>query len=139
MKSEILELLYKEAVEAYNQDEIPVGAVIVKNGEIISSGHNTKQQTHIPTNHAEIIAINLACEKEKDWRLDNFELYVTLEPCKMCKEVIRQVRIKKVYYLLNSNFNNEDQKNIEYIKTEDNGNLTREYKELLQAYFKGKR
>ncbi|MBR4230785.1 MAG: nucleoside deaminase [Bacilli bacterium] len=134
----ILEIVLKEAKKAYKKGEIPVGCVIVRDNEIISEAHNTKQKSHSCINHAEIIAITKAEKRIKDWRLNDCELYVSLEPCNMCKEVIRQARIKKVYYLEKSNFNNEDKKNIEYTQIKDN-ELKEEYSSLLKTFFKDKR
>ena len=134
----ILEIVLKEAKKAYKKGEIPVGCVIVRDNEIISEAHNTKQKSHSCINHAEIIAITKAEKRIKDWRLNDCELYVSLEPCNMCKEVIRQARIKKVYYLEKSNFNNEDKKNIEYTQIKDN-ELKGEYSSLLKTFFKDKR
>ena len=134
----ILEIVLKEAKKAYKKGEIPVGCVIVRDNEIISEAHNTKQKSHSCINHAEIIAITKAEKRIKDWRLNNCELYVSLEPCNMCKEVIRQARIKKVHYLEKSNFNNEDKKNIEYTQIKDN-ELKEEYSSLLKTFFKDKR
>lgn len=139
MNEEILNLLLKEANKAFKEDEIPVGAVITKNNKIIASGHNNKQKKHNVTGHAEIIAINKASKKEKDWRLDDYTLYVTLEPCNMCKEVIRQSRIKKVIYLIKSNFNSENNKEISYQKSEINQEIINDYKQLLKNYFNAKR
>ena len=86
----------KEAKKSLKTDDVPIGAVIVENSKIISKGHNTREKTHLITRHAEINAIEKACKKKKTWHLDNCELYVTLEPCKMCMEVVKQSRIKKV-------------------------------------------
>lgn len=135
--NKIINMILKEAEIAYKNDEVPVGCVIVRNNIIISKGHNSKQKKHMCTRHAEVIAIEKASKKLKDWRLTDCELYVTLEPCPMCKEVIRQARIKKVYYLLKSNFNNENNKIIEYslIESYDNAN----YKEKLSSFFEHKR
>ncbi len=108
--NEILRL----ADKAYMNDDVPVGAIVVLNNKIIGRGYNKKNKTKKVIDHAEIIAINKASNKLKDWRLDNCELYVTLEPCDMCKEVIKQSRIKKVNYLVNSSFNNENNRNITY-------------------------
>ena len=135
----IINELIKEAKKAYKQNEIPVGCVIIKNNKIISKAHNTKQQKHKCINHAEILAITKAESKLKDWRLNDCELYVTLEPCKMCKEVIRQSRITKVHYLLPSQFNNEDLKQIIYKEIEKNNKVKTEYLEILQSFFKNKR
>ena len=131
--------ILKEAQKAYRKDEIPVGCIIVKNGKIISKAHNSKQKTHKCINHAEIIAISKAEKKIKDWRLDDCELYVTLEPCTMCMEVIRQARIKKIYYLLDSNFNNENNKKITKIAIGDFEHKKKKYKDQISSFFSAKR
>lgn len=78
--------------------DVPVGALIVKNNEIIASACNEKEKKNDPSAHAEILAIRLACEKLGNWRLDDCDLYVTLEPCPMCAWAILQSRIKTVYF-----------------------------------------
>lgn len=87
----------KEALKAYKKLEVPVGAVIVKNGEIIAKAHNLKETKNDTTKHAEIIAIQKASKKIEAWRLEECEMYVTLEPCTMCAGAIINSRIKKVY------------------------------------------
>lgn len=87
-----------EAYKAYNIDEIPVGAVLVRNYKIISKGYNKRDLKNIIINHAEIEAIIKANRKEKNWRLLGTILYTTLEPCEMCKEVIKEARVEKVVY-----------------------------------------
>ena len=87
----------KEAKKAYERFEIPVGAVIVKDGKIIARGYNLKETKSDTTKHAEIIAIQKASKKLNAWRLENCEMYVTLEPCTMCAGAIINSRIKKVY------------------------------------------
>ena len=87
----------KEAKKAYNKLEIPVGAIIVKDGKIIARAHNIKEEKKDTTKHAEIIAIQKASKKLESWRLTNCEMYVTLEPCCMCAGALIQSRIKKVY------------------------------------------
>ena len=87
----------KEAKKAYNKLEIPVGAVIVKDGEIIARAHNIKEEKKDTTKHAEILAIQKASKKLETWRLNDCEMYVTLEPCPMCAGALIQSRIKKVY------------------------------------------
>lgn len=87
----------KEAKKAYQKLEIPVGAVIVKDGKIISRGHNLKETKADTTKHAEIIAIQKASKKLNAWRLIDCEMYVTLEPCAMCAGAIINSRIKKLY------------------------------------------
>ena len=87
----------KEAEKAYQKLEVPVGAVIVKDGKIIARAHNQKETKKDTTKHAEILAIQKASKKLKSWRLIDCEMYVTLEPCTMCAGAIIHSRIKKVY------------------------------------------
>lgn len=86
------------AFEAAEKGEVPVGAVIVKNGEIISEGRNRREEKQNALSHAEIEAINAACKKLKSWRLDGCDMYVTLEPCPMCTGAIINARIKTVVF-----------------------------------------
>ena len=87
----------KEAKKAYKKLEVPVGVVIVKDNNIISRAYNKKEEKNNPTQHAEIIAIEKACKKLKNWRLNGCKMYVTLEPCPMCAGAIVSSRIEKVY------------------------------------------
>ena len=87
-----------EARQALEEDEVPVGAVIVKDGKIIARGHNRRMQNCDPTAHAEIEAIREACRARGTWRLDGCTLYVTLEPCPMCAGAILNARIPTVVY-----------------------------------------
>ena len=87
----------KEAKKAYKELEIPVGCVIVKDGEIIARAHNQKEKKKDTTKHAEILAIQKASKKIDAWRLESCEMYVTLAPCSMCAGALIQSRIKKVY------------------------------------------
>ena len=87
----------KEAQKAYKKAETPVGAVIVRDGKIISRGHNDKELKNDPTCHAEINAIRKAAKKLDSWRLNDCDLYVTLEPCTMCAGAIIQARIRNLY------------------------------------------
>lgn len=93
-----MNLALKEAKKAYKKLEVPIGAVIVKDGKIIAKAHNLREKKQSSLAHAEILAIKKACEKLESWRLDGAELYVTLEPCAMCAGAITQARIKKVYF-----------------------------------------
>lgn len=93
-----MNLALKEAKKAYKKLEVPIGAVIVKDGKIIARAHNLREKKQSSLAHAEILAIKKACEKLESWRLDGAELYVTLEPCAMCAGAITQARIKKVYF-----------------------------------------
>ena len=87
----------KQAKKAASILEVPVGAVIVKDGRIIARAYNQKETKFDSTKHAEIIAIQKASRKLKSWRLSDCEMYVTLEPCSMCAGALIQSRIKKVY------------------------------------------
>lgn len=86
------------AKEAYNDGEVPVGAVIVRNGDIVATGRNRREKRKNALLHAEIDAINNACTKLGGWRLWNCEIYVTLEPCPMCAGAIMNAHIPKVYF-----------------------------------------
>lgn len=88
----------KQALKAQEKDEVPIGCVIVKDDKIIARGYNLRQSNQQSYAHAEMIAIQKACKKLGTWRLEDCELYVTLEPCPMCAGAILQSRIKKVIY-----------------------------------------
>ncbi len=88
----------KEAKKAEKIDEVPIGCVIVLNGEIIARGYNKREKLENSLAHAEIVAINKACKKINSWRLEDAKMYITLEPCVMCSGAIIQSRIKKVIY-----------------------------------------
>ena len=87
----------KQAKKAYNKLEVPVGVVIVKDNKIIARAYNQKEMKNNPIKHAEIVAIEKACKKLNNWRLNDCEMYVTLEPCPMCAGAIVNSRIKKIY------------------------------------------
>ena len=87
-----------EAKKAYLFDEVPIGAVIVKDGKIIARARNEREKSQIATRHAELICIEKACRKLKSWRLDDCELFVTLEPCPMCAGAAVNARLKRVVY-----------------------------------------
>lgn len=93
-----MEEALKEAKKAYNSGEVPVGAVIVRNGEIVARGRNKRESEKNALLHAETDAINNACKALGGWRLWNCEIYVTLEPCPMCAGAIINAHIPKVYF-----------------------------------------
>lgn len=97
-KEDYMLVALQEAKEAYKEDEVPIGCVIVKDGEIIAKAHNHKEQKQDPTCHAEMECIRAAVRKLGNWHLDDCALYVTLEPCIMCAGSIINARIKEVYY-----------------------------------------
>jgi len=87
-----------QAKKAAEIGEVPIGTVIVKDGKVISKAYNLREKSNLSTGHAEILAIERANKKLNSWRLDDCEMYVTIEPCPMCGGAIIQSRIKKVYY-----------------------------------------
>lgn len=92
------------AQQSFNDGDVPVGAVVVKDGEIIGQGRNTVNKSKIGTNHAEILAINNASRNLGEWRLVDCTLYVTLEPCLMCVGAINNCRLKKIVYGADNHF-----------------------------------
>ena len=93
-----MNLAIAQARLALKHDEVPIGAVIVKDGEVIARAYNKMEKTQLATAHAEILAINKACKKLGSWRLDDLDIYVTLEPCPMCAGAIVNARIRNVYF-----------------------------------------
>ena len=92
-----MNMAIREAIKAYRLGEVPVGAVVVKDGEVISKAFNETITMADASSHAEIIAIRRACEKLENYRLTGCDLYVTLEPCMMCLGAILEARIKNLY------------------------------------------
>lgn len=97
MNSKFMEVALKEAKKAYKLNEVPVGAVIVKDNVIISKAYNLREKNNSSLSHAEILCIKKACKKLGTWRLECCDMYVTLEPCAMCAGALTQSRINKVY------------------------------------------
>jgi tRNA(adenine34) deaminase len=93
-----MQLAIEEAKKAEQIGEVPIGAILVKDGEVIGKGYNLREINHDPTAHAEMVAIREACERLGAWRLLDCTLYVTLEPCPMCAGAIVQSRVKRVVY-----------------------------------------
>jgi len=98
MKNPFMQLAIEEALKAGQEEEIPVGAVIVCNNKVIAVAHNMREQLKDPTAHAEILAIRKAAKKMNNWRLTDCNIYVTLEPCPMCAAAIVLSRIKKITF-----------------------------------------
>lgn len=139
MQDEFIKKIYDLAVDSYNNDEIPVGAIVVKNNEIIGVGVNNRENDHSVVGHAEINAIENACKYIGDWRLDGCDMYVTLLPCMMCSGAIVESRIKNVYYLCNRTNVRFD--SLEYINgIKLNSEIYEgKYLKLLQLFFENKR
>lgn len=137
----------KEALKAKKKDEVPIGCVIVKDDKIIARGHNLRETKQVSINHAEIIAIQKACKKIGSWRLEDCELYVTLEPCCMCAGAILQSRIKKIIYgaadpkggSIHSTLRMYEQTGFNHYPEVASGILEDECSNLLKEFFKEKR
>ncbi len=147
MQLKFMRYAFKEAQKARDEDEIPIGAVIVLDGKVISRGRNKTEKTQLATAHAEINAINKACKKLKSWRLDGAEMYVTLEPCAMCAGAIANARIKKVYFgayekksgCAESKYPVLQDNGLNHTVKAEGGIMEEECSALMKKYFKGKR
>ena len=120
---------YKEAKKALTINEVPVGAVIVKDNKIIARAYNKKEINNDPLGHCELIAIKKACKKLKSWRLIGCDIYVTLEPCVMCLGALVHSRINKIYYGTVDNRFGAIEGNL-HLLSENNFNHIPEYKNL---------
>ena len=133
----------QEAIKLANTSDkdIPIAAIIVKNGEIIASAVNEREKEQNAVNHAEIIAIQKANKKLNNWRLNDCEMYVTLEPCPMCASAILQARISKLYFgaydMLNGAMGSKsDMRKIMNLDIEVKGGIMEdECTKLLHDYF----
>ena len=124
--------LIKLANKAYKQKEIPVGALIIRNGKIVAKAYNKRNKTNNPLHHAEILCIINAAKKQKYWRLNEYVLYVTLEPCEMCKKIIEECGIKEVHYFINSKNMPKKVNTIYHKENDDNYH----FKTKLDMFFK---
>jgi len=147
MNCKYLNIAFDEAEKAFKKNEIPVGAVIVKDDIIISKTHNLKEINKCCTSHAEILAINEASKKNNNWRLTDCDIYITLDPCPMCASAIKQSRIKNVYSA-NKNGDDNNYNIIKSIFAADKNNSSVNFitnlnsdksNELLRAFFKKQR
>ncbi len=130
------EIALREALKASKKNEVPVGAVIVKNGKVIAKSHNSRQKKSNVLGHAEVLCILKAEKKLNDWRLNGCDLYVTLEPCIMCSNIINESRIDRVFYIEKQNFQQKKQKKANFVQTNVSKNIHAMYKELLENFFK---
>lgn len=131
----IIEKLYNLSLKAYKKGEIPVSAIIVKNNKAISKAYNKRNKSHNPMDHAEIIAIKRACKRLHTWKLNECVLYVSLEPCDMCREVINQSRIENVIYFTKNNKIINFKTNYEFLDSSYNIKFSK----LLTNFFETKR
>ena len=142
-----MSLAYNQAIEAWREDEVPVGAVIELGGEVIAAAHNQVDGTRDPTAHAEILAMTQAARIVGDWRLSGATLYVTKEPCPMCSGATLMARLKRVVFAMGDpkmgclggatdlNALPEINHHLELTR----GVMETECRDLLQAYFQLKR
>ncbi len=140
-------LAIKEAEKSAALDEVPVGAVVVKDGKVIAKGHNLREKTKDPTSHAEIVAIRKACKKLGSWRLEDCTMYVTIEPCSMCAGTLLWTRIKKIVYgakdlkggAIESSFRLFESKTINHHPELVGGVLEEKCSIIMSSFFKNKR
>lgn len=133
-----IDICLDEARISYQQSDVPIGAILVKNGEIIAKSHNTRELDNSILGHAEINVILEASKVLNRWNLSDCELYVTLKPCSMCMEVIKQSRIRKIYYLLDKPDYKKEFTKSEFIKINENKS-EQTYQKMLSDFFKDKR
>ncbi len=144
-KEKFMRAALRRAKKGMSQGEVPVGAVIVYEGKVISSGYNRRAATQLASSHAEMYAIDRACRKFKSWRLPECDLYVTLEPCPMCMGAALNARVRKIYFgayeqkgrsmtaeLAGSNLLN-------HTLEVEGGVLEKECSELLSGFFRSMR
>lgn len=143
-----MSMAYNQAIDAWRRDEVPIGCVIERDGEIIAMAHNTVEAAGDPTAHAEMLAITQAAAAIGDWRLENCTLYVTKEPCPMCSGATLMSRLKRVCYAVPdpkmgclggaTDLNALARVN-HHVELTAGGVLEEECRVLLQAFFKLKR
>lgn len=145
-KYDFMRLALLEAEKSADEGEVPVGAVIVRNGEVVASGRNRRETEKNALCHAELEAINNACKRLGGWRLWECEMYVTLEPCPMCAGAIINSRLIKVTYGANDNKNGAVNSVVKMFdlpfthKPEfESGVLEKECRKILSEFFKGLR
>jgi tRNA(adenine34) deaminase len=130
--AEWMKIAYQEAKKAAKQGDVPVGCVIVQDDLLLSKAHNQRHHHQDPLGHAELLAISKASKLLGTWKLSNCELYVTMEPCRMCLEALKQVQIKRVYYGVdNPKVGILDQKQLSI----EGGYLEKECQTLVQSFF----
>ena len=134
MEEKIIKNLLKLSKKALKNKEVPVSCVLVKNNKILSKAYNKKNIKQNPLLHAEIICLQKAYKKLKRWNLNDCVLYVSLEPCDMCKQIIEESRINKVYFILDkgkiTNKYNKTQYEQMYVSDDE------EFRKYINNFFK---
>ncbi len=146
-KIQYMRLALKEAQKAEKIDEVPIGAIIVKDGKVIARAHNKKESKNQATRHAEIEAIEKATKKVNNWWLEDCDMYVTLEPCAMCAGALINSRLRAVYYgahdkkagCCGSLYNLPTDSRFNHRLTVEGGILEEECASILTNYFRKKR
>ncbi len=148
MKNEdFMKAAYLEAKKAFREDEVPIGCVIVRDGEIVAKAHNKKEHKNCALFHAEIECIQKACRKLDNWNLKGCDIYVTLEPCMMCTGAIVQSRIDRIFYgckdpkggALVSNIRFKRIRNLNHYPEIKGGLMEEDCSQILKDFFKNKR
>ena len=140
MEEKYINELINLSKKSLKKSEVPIAALIIdENGKIISKAYNTRNIKQQTINHAEILAITKANKKLKSWRLNNCTLYVTIEPCDMCKSVIKESRIQNVYYLLPRLPEKNQYNKTIFNKLKDMSEKEDKYQEIINKYWKNKR
>ena len=142
-----MRLALEQAKKAEESGEVPIGCVLVKDGRVIARAYNQRQKKRVVTAHAEILAIEKACRKIGDWRLDGVEMYVTLEPCAMCAGAIAGSRIKKVHFgayekkggAVVSKFNVLSESGLNHVTDFEGGVMEETCSTLIKKFFKDRR
>ncbi|MFN5561813.1 MAG: nucleoside deaminase [Opitutaceae bacterium] len=143
-----MSLAFNQAIDAWRSDEVPIGCLIERGGEIIAAAHNAVESSRDPTAHAEVLAITQAAAALGDWRLEGATVYVTKEPCPMCSGALLMSRVRRVCYAVRdpkmgclggaTNLNDLPRIN-HHVELSPGGELESDCRELLQAFFRLKR
>ena len=147
INEKFMKLAIKEALKGQLIDEVPVGAVIVKDDKVIAKAHNLKEKKNCANYHAEMVAIEKACKKVGDWRLIGCDIYVTMEPCPMCTGALINARIDNIYFgaydekagCCGSVYDFMGDGKFNHKANIQGGILKEECASILTNYFKGKR
>lgn len=144
---EFMREAFSEAQSAFAKGEVPIGAVLVRDGQIIARGHNLREEQSDPTAHAEIIALREAAKRELGWRLPNTTLYVTIEPCPMCAGALVQARVSRLVYgapdvkagAVHSLYTITEDDRLNHRLEVTGGVLAEESAELMRVFFRSRR